>query len=269
MAEVARVMELAERLLVGRVPFAEQHSATLTLGSLPAPLPLELPLPTAAHVRASVVTRQGDKPRTIDVLLEAPDPESVIGFYRREMRARQWQQSPVHPAWPFAKGDAFPQVERDRAAFCASGDGPRLLVYSLEDRRGELHLHVDMTGSGLCRSPHQFPSSRLPLLPLPARLPWVQPIGSSGGTSRDSTGYEGSAARTFASMAAGELESYFARLLQEAEWVRLSGGATFDFACSSWRVPGDDLCLGMLFVWAPSEDRRLVRIDIQPGIASS
>jgi hypothetical protein len=222
------LQELALRLL--RIQMHGDPDAPgdtqLMVGTLPATLPVELPLPDGCRVLGSLV-----RPYLgLTVVLDCTQTsEQILDFYRERMTAAGWSELEM----PHRPSGFEPDYYGSRRTYCFGARGPALNIQALQrpgaPTEAQLNLQTDPVYSP-CAQRHRpmGMNSPIPSLSSPpgSRL---MPRGSGGGN-----GSWHSEATLDTDLEPWAIAEHFASLLERAGWARTAAGRGGPLAWSTW-----------------------------------
>ena len=231
-----QLRELALRLLAP--PFdPEARQPQLLVGSLPASLPFDLPLPASCQIVGSFVRNS----ETIQIVLDTEQtPAEVIAFYTERMRVTGWSE-PDFQRRQRQRESGFVHTFHGPTLFttlCKGRRGPALIVSAFavqgEGRRTEVRLNLDTRS----RNSPCAQSSEI-FMDVSAHIPPLEP--PAGG--RQWGGGGGSNSESASTAATLELESdmvlslvvaHYARQLEQAGWQRTGEGSSGPMGWHTW-----------------------------------
>jgi len=203
---------------------------------------------------------------SVEVVHDAPGtPSSARTYFADQLAARGWTARETPFRGPPGGFQSFTAPES--TLFCRSEDGAmlNLTASASEGAPNDVRLSAQMLrgpamgyfyppagyAGGPCADPQPQPlmapirppgPNALPLLSPPTGVQLMQTGGSYG------PNVAGSEALALTATGAVELESHFARQLEDAGWEQTGAGAEGALAWSLWDVPGEDGGQGLLLV---------------------
>lgn len=251
---------LALRLL--RIPSAgdgNMQHRQLLVGSLPKPLPVELPLPMPNEVLGTLVR----DPDWFEIIVDVNrSPNEVMTFYEEELMALGWSR----PDSNFGPGGIFPARPSNEvsAVYCRGPRGPALYLIAESPGDSKTHLRIDLEMKPhhqLCSPPETMEHPRLirnPTLHGPIG-DFVKPLGGGGASNYR---YSTSVVRT--ALTNGELLEHFASQLEDFGWVRKGHGVYDPAAWAGWGFEGGDgqPWLGLLMIIQADDDREVKLVNL-------
>lgn len=256
--EPVGLRELAERLLSRQHPLGKS-TAELYPGELPPGREAkDVTFPRAARLIGSVAHRRDGRLSNIECLFELDQPGSdALASYEHDLQQKGWQVR----AGPWGGGGFMPSDAGFGRAYRRGSTGPILWVDSWRlDSHADLRVKLDLDARQFMPRPHQEPPGMrlVPGLSAPPGVK-VEGGGSSGGDSNWTT-----QARATTDMTPQELEAYFGQQLSGAEWTRLAGDSSDQWAWSGWGIDKEPKWHGVLIVMAlPSHRERMLLLHLQ------
>lgn len=233
---VAQLRELALRFLAPAFR-AETGQAQLLVGSLPASLPFEFPLPENSQIVGSFIS----SPQTMQIVLDMDQsPDEIIAFYTERMQAAGWSEPDVlRRQRQHVEGGFVDSFRRSvtYVTFCKGQRGPALGVSvfreEAENGKTEVRLHIDAQSRfSPCMQSSEIFMDVSRLIP-----PLEPPIGvqqhADGGSNSER-------AATFATLdvtdgiALSQLSAHYAHQLEQAGWQRTGEGSSELMAWHTW-----------------------------------
>ena len=233
---VAQLRELALRLLAP--PFdPEARQPQLLVGSLPASLPFDLPLPDGCQIVGSFVRN----PETIQIVFDTDQsPIEIIAFYTERMQAVGWSEPEFQRRHRQRESGFVHTFHRPTllTTLCKGQRGPALMVSAFggqdEGRKTEVRLNLDTRSrNSPCSQSSEIFMDVSALIP-----PLVPPLGG-----RQWGGGGGSNSESASTVATLDLESelplsllvaHYARQLEQAGWQRTGEGSSEPMGWHTW-----------------------------------
>jgi hypothetical protein len=279
--DAAAMRELAERLLsppYHRGPDGSAPTIELLPGSLPSPMPVDIPLPDGGHLVGSAVRGIGDVRQGIEVVADVGQTAArVAEHYRQHFNAAGWT-APYHGPGPRGFQPSAPQLNQ---AFCKAGVGfANVAAFGRENGTTDLRINYQLEvalpgGSGsLPTKPTMIGCGGDVVQPMPPRFPpgyeLLPALFAPDGLAIETTGGGGgpstwtSEATTKTDMTSVALEAHFAKQLEASGWKRTAGAAGGPLVWSAWSVAGEGgPWHGLLFVLdGPGEQQRVLHVRV-------
>ena len=257
-----QLRQLAGRLLTPLDPRGPVTTDLMPVG-YPGDLPPELVDRNQLRFFGSLVRRRAETLLGADLVFDGPGrAEAVVTSYEAPLVELGWERvdQTLHGAGfeglPFRTSSL---LNRQKTAV--------IFLYGIDREDGGADLHVRynvehardriaMMDRGMPPDESMLP----PLKPPPGVNFLVESTSDVGMWKSD--------ARAQTEVAPMELETYFAKQLEEAGWGRMTGSADENFAWSSWLIPDSGKWRGFLVVLAALPGWRYVTVraeEILPG----
>ena len=233
---MAQLRELALRLPAP--PFdPEARQPQLLVGSLPASLPLDLPLPDGCQIVGSFVRN----PETIQIVFDTDQsPIEIIAFYTERMQAVGWSE-PEFQRRHRQRESGFVHTFHRPTLFttlCKGQRGPALMVSAFggqdEGRKTEVRLNLDTRSrNSPCSQSSEIFMDVSALIP-----PLVPPLGGrqwgSGGGSNSESASTVATLDLESELPLSLLVAHYARQLEQAGWQRTGEGSSEPMGWHTW-----------------------------------
>ncbi|MCC6455879.1 MAG: SIMPL domain-containing protein [Caldilineaceae bacterium] len=230
--------EFLRQYLIAPFGFNDETATTVTVGTLPPDLPLNLEIPAGVTTAGAIVTTGEYSNTQLLFSLEGEVADSLAA-----LRQQLQNQGYFQPAPP--SGEVFQTQPDDFVSWC-NPEGTLAVVVTgrnLADRTGIIRLFIThvLPANGPCASAPAGASgssgdleNALPTLAAPPNVAAFQSGMSSGGDSVEATvGFSGDT--TIAALA-----EHYNSQLEDADWQRLGASQTEDMAWSGWSLTKDD-----------------------------
>ena len=263
MSEADDLQELAQRLLSHPHPEGPT-SIQILLRRLPDDWAAVPALPGSRLLGCALHSRRG-RPTLIEAVYDADgDSRAVLARYEPELTKGGWG---VFQGWGGMHGGFMPGGMTGAGQWYRQGEAGPVLMVATIDRQGmatDLRLRLDweMIRHLPEMRRHTGPegAERMPPLHPPPGIPLRGGGGGGGG------GTWHSEATVETDLPVAEVESHFARQLEQAGWVRVAGSAEDVAAWSSWNLLGAGDWHGILLVLAAfRSDERFLYVRISAG----
>lgn len=258
------LQELAQRLLSHPHPEGPT-SIQILLQRLPDEW-AAVPAPPGSRLLGSALHSRRSRPTLIEAVYDADgDSRAVLARYEPELTKGGWS---VFQGWGGGMHGGFmPGGMTGAGQWYRQGEAGPVLMVATIDRQGmatDLRLRLDweMIRHLPEMRPHTGPegAERMPPLHPPPGIPLHGGGGGGGG------GTWHSEATVETDQPVAEVESHFARQLEDAGWIRVAGSADDVAAWSSWNLPGAGEWRGILLVLAAfRSDERFLYVRISAG----
>jgi hypothetical protein len=261
----ASLRELAERLLQLRFPDDPNTpgDTRLLVGTLPAALPVEIPLPDGCPIVGSVERARHGVTAVLDC---TQPPAEILDFYKQRLTAAGW----TSPETPHMQGGFQHTFFANHATYCYSARGPALSVQANAGPNAPSDVRLDLQTDprfSPCSRQHRMATrglvSLIPALSPPQHSRQLAAGGGGGGTSWRSD------ATLQTDLDLDTLASHYGSQLESAGWTSAGTGqdGPLAWSTSTFRDSDDEPWRGLFFILkrpdAASDHFLTVRVDAE------
>lgn len=235
--DVATLQNFLARWLAPVYPDAPDTQITVTIGALPANLPISLTLPNTITVVGALV-QTGEYGNTQLLLSTEQEAEAALATVNQQLAAQGFTQPATQPG--MAPGGFQPSVPAP-ATLCSADDDLAANLFSATSGAGLTDIRLSLTSvdlySGLCTEQTGATQSQptvLPTLRAPANAIVRSRTGGYGGDQAEIT-----AEIEFAEDVA-TLSAHYDAQLGEAGWERVAASAADNITWSTWTLTDEE-----------------------------